>query len=168
MNQAHLHLLFNHLPIIGTLIGLLTLLAGFLLGNNIVKRTAMGIFIFAAICAIPAILTGEGAEEAIEQLPGLNGGFIKAHEEMAEIFIWLSSVLGMSAAATLFLDIKENALSKILYFVTLAIALATMFVGQQVGTTGGEIRHTEIRTGATQINQDFEGSQHRKKEEDND
>lgn len=159
MNQAHLHLLFNHLPIIGTLIGLLTLIAGFLLGNHIVKRTAMGIFIFAAICAVPAILTGEGAEEVMERLPGLNGGFIKAHEEMAEIFIWLSSVLGISALATLFLDIKENALSKILYFATLAIALATMFVGQQVGTTGGEIRHTEIRTGAAQINQGFEGKE---------
>ncbi len=156
MNQAHLHLLFNHLPIIGTLIGLLTLIAGFLLTNNIVKRTAMGIFVFAAICAIPAILTGEGAQEVMERLPGLNGGFIKAHQEVAGIFIWLSSLLGISALATLFFDIKENPLSKILYFATLAIALGTMFVGQQVGTTGGEIRHTEIRTGTAEIHQGVE------------
>lgn len=168
MNQAHLHLLFNHLPIIGTLIGLLTLIAGFLLGNTMVKRTALGIFVFSALCAIAAMLTGEGAEEVVEHLPGLNGGFIKSHEEMAEIFIWLTNVLGISALATLILDIKENALSKILYFVTLAIGLGAMFVGQQVGTTGGEIRHTEIRTGATQVGEQGGSEVQGKKEHDND
>jgi hypothetical protein len=37
MNDAHLHLVVNHFPIIGTILGLGTLVAGILLKNNSVK-----------------------------------------------------------------------------------------------------------------------------------
>ena len=58
MNQAHLHLLLNHLPILGALFGLLILAGGFLLKYDTVKRTALGLFVLSAILAIPAYLTG--------------------------------------------------------------------------------------------------------------
>jgi hypothetical protein len=45
MNDAHLHLV-NHFPIIGTILGLGTLVAGILLKNNSVK------ILLTAICSI--------------------------------------------------------------------------------------------------------------------
>jgi hypothetical protein len=57
MNTVHWHLLLNHLPIIGGIIGMGILVAGFVLKNNpIVKRTALGVFVFSAVFAIPAFL----------------------------------------------------------------------------------------------------------------
>lgn len=148
MNQAHLHLLTNHLPILGTLFGLLVLAAGFFLKNNSVKRTALGIFVFAAITAIPAYLTGEGAEEAVENLPGVSENLIERHEDLGNIFLWAVGGLGALALFTFFTDYKTRKSAPLLYGLTFVAALGTMVLAWQVGVSGGEIRHTEIRGGA--------------------
>jgi hypothetical protein len=149
MNQAHLHLLLNHLPILGALFGLLILAGGFFLKNDTVKRTALGIFALSAVFAIPAYLTGEGAEEVVESLPGVTENLIEAHEEMANIFLWLVGALGLISLVTLYTDLKSKKVAPMLYTLTFIVAIGAMFVAQRVGTSGGEIRHTEIRSGAT-------------------
>lgn len=145
MNQAHLHLLFNHLPIIITLTGLITLAAGYLLKNQTVKRTALGIFILAAACAIPAQFTGEGAEEVVEEIPGITHAVIEHHEEKAFVFFCSVLALGVVSAIALITDIRGKAKSKLLIGLSFVIAVAATVLGQQTGTSGGEIRHTEIR-----------------------
>ncbi len=149
MNQAHLHLLFNHLPILGTLFGLLILGGGFFLKNDTVKRTALGLFVLSALLAIPAYLTGEGAEEVVESLPGVTENLIEAHEEMANIFLGLVGALGLFALVTFYTDFKSKKVAPMLYTLTFVAALGTMLFAQRVGSSGGEIRHTEIRSGAT-------------------
>ena len=146
MNQAHLHLLLNHLPILGILFGILILAAGFILKNTAVKRTAMGVFVFAAICAVPAYLTGEGAEEVVENLPGVGEDLMEAHEELANIFLWMAAGVGLLALFTFFTDRAQKKSASTLYLITLAAALGAMVFAQRVGSSGGNIRHTEIRT----------------------
>lgn len=147
MNQAHLHLLFNHLPILGTFFGLLVLAGGYLLKNNTVKRTALGIFVLSAVCVIPAYLTGEGAEEIAESLPGVTENFIEAHEDMADIFLGMAGALGLLSLLTFFADLKMQKMAPVLYAITFVAAIGTMVFAQQTGATGGKIRHTEIRSG---------------------
>ena len=77
MNDAHLHLVLNHLPIILPAIGLLIMMGGILFSSEIVKRTAYFVFILGAITAFAAFSTGEGAEEVVEKLPGVNEKLIK-------------------------------------------------------------------------------------------
>lgn len=149
MNQAHLHLLFNHLPILGTLFGLLILAGGFFLKNNTVKRTALGIFVLSAIFAIPAYLTGERAEEIVESLPGVTENLIEAHDEMANIFLWMVGALGIISLVAFYTDYKSKKIAPMLYTLTFVAAIGTMIFAQQVGASGGKIRHTEIRSGAT-------------------
>ena len=66
MNQAHFHLMVNHLPIIFPIVGTIVLFGGFMLRSEIIKRVAYTIFIFGAIATFPAFLSGEGAEEVVE------------------------------------------------------------------------------------------------------
>lgn len=141
-----MHLLFNHLPILGTLFGLLILASGFVLKNNIVKRTALGIFVFSALSVIPAFLSGEGAEEVVESLPGVTEVLIEAHEDLADIFLWVTGALGLLSLVTFFADLKAQKITPVLYGITFVVALGAMVLAQRVGTTGGEIRHTEIRS----------------------
>lgn len=148
-NDAHYHLLLNHLPILGTLIGLLTLLAGFVFKNSAVKRTGLGILIFASIAAFPAKLTGEGAEEMVEHMPGVSKDIIHEHEEMADVFIILTSALGLAAIITLYLDLKAKAAAKFGYLMVLLIAVGAFAYSFKLGVSGGEIRHTEIRPSNT-------------------
>ena len=144
MNQAHIHLLLTHLPIVGSLLGVLALMAGYAFRSEPVKRTALGLFLFAALAAIPTFLSGEGAEEVAENVPGVQEGLIRDHEQMASIFIWLISGLGLLSLATLTVSLKDNPLSKSLYAITFVVSLVAVGVATQVGATGGKIRHTEI------------------------
>lgn len=145
MNDAHLHLVLNHLPIIIPVIGLLVLLGGLIVKSEVVKRTAYSIFILAAIVTIPAFATGEGAEEVIEELSGIDENLIKAHEEIADIFAIFCYLLGGISVVGIWSNFYKKSFSNIISYVTIFVCLITLYYAKQTGTTGGEIRHSEIR-----------------------
>lgn len=148
MNQAHVHLIVNHLPIMGVVIGFLVLVTGYFLKNTTVKQTALGIFAFSAIGLLPAFLTGEGAEEVVEGVAGIDEAFIEEHEDQAKIFTWSVGILGALSLLTFYLEWKAKSISKTLYLVVFVLGLASIVTGRMAGNSGGEIRHTEIRSGA--------------------
>ncbi|MBC7523545.1 MAG: hypothetical protein H7239_03815 [Flavobacterium sp.] len=146
MNDAHLHLLVNHFPIIGTIFGFGILLAGIILKNTTLKNTAYIIFIVTAIFGFLSIYTAEGAEEIVEDMPNIGPQIIHEHEEIADKLALLLYVLGAVSIIGLYLNFKNHAKAKIVSVVALIISIAGVVIAQQVGTSGGEIRHTEIRT----------------------
>ena len=152
MNPAHYHLVLNHLPIIVPIVGLLVMIAGHIFRVETVKRTANCIFIFGALCTIPAFATGEGAEETIEKIQGINEKLIKTHEETAETFAILSYLLGATSLLGLWANWKQKSFATLLSVAIMIYCGVVMFFAKQTGTTGGEIRHTEIRSGGS-INQ---------------
>ncbi len=145
MNGAHLHLVFNHLPIVGVIIGALVLIAGYLSIKMPVKVTALGIFIFSGITALIANYTGEEAEEVVEGLGGISHQIIYAHEEQAETFLLLTVILGVISILTLFFTAKKKEFARYGFMLAFVLSIACIFTGKQTGTSGGEIRHTEIR-----------------------
>jgi len=154
MNDAHLHLVVNHLPIVGVLIGFLVLLAGLIMKKPQIKNTALGIFIFSALTAIAAFLTGEGAEEIVENLPGISETLIHKHEDYAELFLTMMLILGGVSLITLFLQYKKLPFSKYGFVLILLLSMVTMGIAKYVGTSGGEITHIEIRSDANVIQLD--------------
>ncbi|HMT53898.1 MAG: hypothetical protein IPG48_14855 [Saprospiraceae bacterium] len=148
MNDAHFHLVFNHFPIIVPIVGMLILIVGFFVDSDVVKRTAFGVFIFGAIMTFPAMFTGEGAEEVAEKLPGITHDIIHEHEEKAEVFAILSYILGLLSIGALWASLKQKSFANILSIAVLLLGLVGFYLGRQVGTSGGEIRHTEIRANA--------------------
>jgi uncharacterized membrane protein len=148
MNDAHLHLVVNHLPIVGLLIGILVLIAGLILNKTEVKLTALGIFIFSALASIAANYTGEGAEEVVENIPGMSETLIHTHEEHAETFLTLTLILGAVSLLGFTAALKKSKHTKLLMVLILLLALADGVLAKYVGTSGGEIRHTEIRSGS--------------------
>jgi uncharacterized membrane protein len=166
MNDAHLHLLVNHFPIIGTLFGLGILIAGMLLKNNSVKNTAYILFILAAIFAAFSMGTGEGAEELVEDLPNIGKHIIHEHEEIAEKFALIMYVTGFLGLLSLYTSIKNHKLAKTFSIITLIFALIAAVFAKSVGTTGGEIRHTEIRAISLSDSNDNSSSLKNDNEED--
>jgi uncharacterized membrane protein len=166
MNDAHLHLLVNHFPIIGTLFGLGILIAGMLLKNNSVKNTSFILFVVAAIFAAFSMGTGEGAEELVEYLPNIGKQIIHEHEEMAEKFAILMYVTGFLGLLSLYTSIKNHKLAKTFSLITLVLALLAAILAKSVGTTGGEIRHTEIRVNSNSTSNENASRLQNEKEED--
>ena len=152
MNPAHLHLIVNHLPIISPIIALGVLLMGLLLKSEVIKRVAYGICIFAALSAVPASVSGENAEDTVENIQGIDHNAIHEHEEAAEKFAVVVYLLGIVAAISLWASWKQLSFATVLQFVVLLIGFTAMFFAKKAGTTGGEIRHTEIRTNSNNSN----------------
>lgn len=166
MTDAHLHLVVNHFPIIGTILGFGILLAGIFLKNNTVKNVTYVLFIVAAIFAAFSMGTGEGAEEAVEEMPNIGKQIIHEHEEMAEKLAIVLYVLGVISLLGLYTNFKNHTKSKLVSYLALIIAAVGIFLAQQVGTTGGEIRHTEIRTNVTNAEQNTNTHTVKQEEED--
>ena len=145
MNDAHLHMVVNHFPIIGTILAIGILTAGLLNKNQSIINTAYVLFIIGAVFGILSMNTGEGAEEMVENMPGIGWEIIHDHEELAEKMALLLNVLGLLSIIALYLNYKKNTKEKLVSLFILAIGIASLFVIQKVGTSGGEIRHTEIR-----------------------
>ena len=144
MNDAHLHLLFNHLPIVGSLIGLLILAVGIFFKQPMVRKTAFGVLVFSALVTLPAFFTGEGAEEIVEELPGISHNLIHEHEEAAELALWLSETLGILALIAFYLEHIQHKFSGMANFFTLIFSIGTFVSFAKTGNTGGEIHHPEI------------------------
>ena len=147
MNGAHWHLVVNHLPMIFPIVGVIVMITGLVSKSEAVKRTAFMIFILGALAAIAAMNTGEGAEEVVENINGVSENFIESHEEAAETFAILSYILGGISLLGLWASFKQKSFSSIISIATLIFAFVVLFFAKQTGTTGGEIRHTEIRSG---------------------
>jgi len=147
MNGAHWHLVVNHLPIIFPIVGVIIMITGFISKSEAVKRTAYMIFILGAFTTIAAMSTGEEAEEVVENINGVTENYIKIHEETAETFALLSYILGGISLIGLWASFKQKPFSTIISIGTLIFAIVVLYFGKQTGTTGGEIRHTEIRNG---------------------
>lgn len=149
MNPANLHLIFNHFPIIVPIIGFLVMVAAFIFRSEILKRTALALFILGALFTFPAFGTGEDAEEVIEDLPGIEESVIENHEEAAETFAYLSYGLGILSLIGLWANWKGNKFSNFLATLVLVFTVVVLFFAFQTGSTGGEIRHPEIWEGFT-------------------
>lgn len=160
MNDAHLHLIVNHFPIIGTIFGLGILIAGFILENKTAISIAYVLFVISALTGFGAMFTGEGAEEILEELPEVGEAIIHEHEEMAEKFALVLYALGAISLVGMYMNVKQHAKAKLVSYIVLVVAAIAVFMGKEVGTSGGEIRHTEIRSNAgnqsTNVNQEIE------------
>ena len=149
MNDAHVHMVVNHFPIIGTIFGLGILITGIVMKNNVVKNVAYILFCISAIFGFASMFTGEGAEEIAENLPSVTDQIIHEHEEMAEKLALVLYVLAGISLVGLYLNFKKHAKTNLVSYFAFVIALVAVFLGKQTGTTGGEVRHTEIRANTT-------------------
>jgi uncharacterized membrane protein len=148
MNQAYIHLLVTHLPIFGSVLGGLVLLYGLWTKSNPTKIAAYSLFIISAIGAGIAYLTGEGAEEAVEHIQGINKNIIEEHEDFAMFSLISLMILGVVSAAAFFLTQKKSAFTKSASLLVLFISFISFGIAAKTGHLGGQIRHTEINSNA--------------------
>jgi uncharacterized membrane protein len=148
MNAQHLHLLLNHVPVLGSAFGLGLLAYGLWRKSDELKKTAFGVFVIAALLAVPVYLTGEPAEDGVKSLPGVSKAMIGQHEEAAEVAFTAIIVLGVIALIGLFLFRRGRVVQ--VWFASLMLVVAIVVTGLMAWTAnlGGQVRHTEIRSSA--------------------
>jgi hypothetical protein len=149
MNFAHLHLLLNHFPIIGTIVGLGLFLASLAGKNGDLRRASLIIFAMMALVTLPTFFSGTGAQGAIKKVPELSEALVERHQGAAMLALLFMEITGALSVLGLWKSQSQAkrpgwhwSLSAVLLF-----AIATTGLMARVGNTGGDIRHPEILSG---------------------
>ncbi len=144
MNWTHMHLLLSHLPVVGTLVGLVLLAAALLRRNTAVQAAALGVFVGCAAVAVPVYLTGEPAEEAVEELAGVSEAAVEAHEESALVSLVSVGLLGVVAAVGLTMLRRSRPAARRVVAAALILAIGSGALLARTANLGGRVRHSEI------------------------
>jgi len=147
MSWAHIHLALNHVPVIGLLIALLLLAVATLRRSAELTRVSYALLVLLAATTVVVYLTGEPAEELVENLPGFSEALVEEHEEVALIATIGMGVLGLVALVGL-IRFRPPWIAPAWYGRGVLL-LALLMGGVMVWTAnlGGQIRHSEIRAG---------------------
>lgn len=147
MSVLHLHLVLNHVPLIGLL--MVAVILGVAFWRNSSEMARLGLVFSVGLAAIAGIvfLTGEPAEEAVEHLAGISERAIHAHEEAAEAALIATSLAGIVSLLALAIFWRRT-LPRWVTGAGLVVALVAGGVTGWVANLGGQIRHTEIGAAA--------------------
>lgn len=143
MNPTHIHLLLNHFPIIGTLIGSSILFYSIIKKQNTGKNIGGFVIVIMALIAIPVLLTGDPAEDSIKHLSGISKTLIHDHEEAAEKAFWLMELTGVFSLLALVLSKIKSTFAPKAFLITFVFSFITFFAMAWTGYLGGKIRHPE-------------------------
>lgn len=147
MNAAHLHLLLNHIPVLGVLFGLGLAVAALVGRSGAIAKASFGVFVAVAALALPAYFTGEPAEELVGRLPGTAAALIEPHADAALLALIPVELLGLFSLGALILFQRARSVPRWLVTTVLVLSLVAGALLARTALLGGRIRHEELRPG---------------------
>lgn len=146
MNPAHLHLMLNHIPLVGIGFVILLLIIALFMKSNKLINISLIFVIFIALLTIAVHRTGESAEEFVEGKPGFSDQLIQAHDVAADLAFIFVEAVGVLALITL---VERRFYKKVGNTLTI-ITLMGLIIGgglmARAANMGGKINHPEIRS----------------------
>lgn len=145
-NPAYQHILINHLPIIGTMMGLLALATGFLTRQPAARIPALVVVLVAGVSAWPVYETGHDAYKPIRRLADDAGiDWLDLHMDRADQSVWTFYAMAGIAALALLLPRKWPRSEVPLSVLTALAAMGCLVVAAWIAEAGGRVRHPEFR-----------------------
>jgi glucan phosphoethanolaminetransferase (alkaline phosphatase superfamily) len=144
MDEAHLHLLTNHVSLFALAFGVLILLLGILRKSDDLKFGAAILFVIAAIMFFPAKETGGGAAGIVKKIPTVDKAAIKEHAAAAKWALPFTTALGLLALVAMITSRKTRVMPKWATLTMLLLAAFSFTIFARTAYLGGFIRHTEI------------------------
>jgi hypothetical protein len=147
VNLAHLHLLLNHIPTIGSVVALGLLLLALIRRDESLKHAGLEVLFVIALVTLPVYMSGVAAHLQLRDRPGLSDNAMRVHQDAALAGFAVTEFAGFVAWIALWQSRRRGRPARgLLPAVTLlsVVALALMV---RAANLGGEIRHPEIGTG---------------------
>ena len=145
MDLAHLHLLLNHFPTIGTIMGGGLFVLSLITNSDDLKRASLVVLLGISLIAIPTYISGNGAQDAVKSLPGVSKTLIETHEGAALVALGFIEVTGAFAWLGLWQFRRLARVPNWNLAVILVLTAVTLGLMARASNLGGEIRHGEIR-----------------------
>jgi len=145
MDLTHIHLLLNHFPTIGYIIGGGLFVLGLIAKSDHLKVASLVILLGIALIAIPTYMSGNGAGDAIKSLPGVSKTMIETHEGTALVALAFMLLTGGFAWLGLWQFRRLERVPAWNLAVILILTVVSFGLMARASNLGGEIRHAEIR-----------------------
>jgi hypothetical protein len=151
---THLHLLLNHFPIIGFMIGLALFFIAAVSKSEHLRVASLVVLVLISITAIPTYITGNAAGESVcgvaANLPGTctDGTpryLIDQHEGVALIALFWMVLTGGLSWLGLWQWRRFGHESRWIDTLIVVFGIIAVAVVSRAGQIGGEIRHPEVR-----------------------
>jgi uncharacterized membrane protein len=145
LNMAHLHLLLNHFPILGSIFILVMFAIALIFRNTFLQKVSLWFLVAIALLTALTYFTGGRAVDAVEGLSTTSMAMVELHENAARIGLILMFFTGLIAVGSLFLFWRRAKLPNVVLALILIVLLLNTGVFVYVGYLGGQITHPEIR-----------------------
>ncbi len=146
LGPIQVHLMLNHLPVLGVPFGLGLLVFALATRREETLRVGLGVLVLAAIAAGVVYLSGGAAEEVVEEAARVPEAVIERHEEAAELAAIAAGALGLVALVGLFVS-RSRTLPRWFGACTLTGALLVSGLMAWTANLGGKVGHEELRSG---------------------
>ena len=147
-SAAHIHLLVNHLPILGAPFVLLVLAWGFLTRSRDVTRLGFWLMVPLALAGFLADQTGDSAKHQLRDASWIERPLVHEHEERADDTVVVFYIVGALGALALWRRRSHPDERWPVGVAAIALAVATLLAAW-TGLAGGFIRHDEVRPAPT-------------------
>jgi hypothetical protein len=143
LNWTHIHLMINHLPVIGLAVPIALLLVDRARKNRKLEWLRLQMFVVFALLAIPVYLTGSPANHKMREMPGISRDAIHRHSNAADFAFWTMEGLGAISLFALYKFRSSQTAPPRLAAALLVLALVTLALMIWTADLGGKIRHSQ-------------------------
>jgi len=147
VNLAHLHLIINHVPTIGSAAALGLLLLGYVRRNEHLKHVGLEVLFAIAVLTLPVYVSGVAAHQEVRPFKEVSDDAIRVHQDAALIGFTVMEFAGFVAWLALWQWRRHGRAARgLVPAATVLLVLALVVMGR-AANLGGEIRHPEILAG---------------------
>lgn len=146
MSATHLHLLINHLPVMGGPIAIVLLIWALMTRSRAVTQAGLALVIVCGIGGYVTKESGERAHRQLESLPWFDKGVFRAHDEASD---WAFATLAIAGVAALMalVRMRGDRPARMETAIVLGLSVLACAATAKTAFEGGKIRHEEVRPG---------------------
>lgn len=145
-SMAHLHLLVNHFPIVGSIFISVMFIIALLFKNVFLQKVSLWFLVVVALSTALTYVSGDGTKAAVRGLSQVSDNMVAAHEQAARYGLVIMFVAGLLALVGIVLYSKKSVLPLYFRISVVVVLLISIVILTYIGFLGGLIMHPEIRS----------------------
>ena len=144
MALSHLHLVLNHVPVIGSVVALGLLLLAIIRRSADLRRASLEVFVVVGLITLPVYLSGLGAQPEVAERPEVSLAVIRAHHDAALLGSVVMLLTGVVAWIGLWQTRRIARPARGVLGAVLLLAVITLALMGRAANLGGQVRHPEM------------------------
>jgi uncharacterized membrane protein len=144
MALSHLHLVLNHVPVIGSVIALGLLLLALVRRSADLRRASLEVYVVVGLLALPVYLSGLGAQLEVAARPDVSIAMIRAHHDAALLGSIVMLITAVVAWIGLWQIRRMARPARGVLGAVLLLAVVTLALMGRAANLGGQVRHPEM------------------------